>query len=72
MAKFDVTANLNELLSFIPVSDMEAYQDFESSNGYGGMDQIPFDDGILVLKSDEERFRKNVKTFEERFGSDED
>ena len=50
---------------FLPVSDMETYEDYEISLGYGGADQLMYDDGIVVKKEDEEKFTQHIKNFEE-------
>ena len=49
---------------FIEVSDMETYEDWDMGGGYGGCDQLFYDDGIVVKKEDEEKFRSHVKDFE--------
>jgi len=50
---------------FIPVSDMASYRDYDDAVGYGGTNQLDFQDGILVKKEDEDMFRGHIKNFEE-------
>ena len=57
--------DMNKLVVFIPVSDMDTYADWDDGMGYGGQDQVNLDTGIIVSVEREADFRKNVAQFEE-------
>jgi hypothetical protein len=57
---------------FIPISDVESYCDWDDEVGYGGMDQIIVEGGIVVLKEKEEGFKEHIKRLESYMVKDED
>lgn len=56
--------NLNKHLTFIPVSDMELYGDWDEDSGYGCVDQILMDDGIVVKNEVATKMQAHVMHFE--------
>jgi len=57
-------ADNSHAVVFIPVSDMESYADWDDAVGYGGQDQLSYNNGIVVKKEDEQKFRGHVSKFE--------
>ena len=55
---------------FIPVSDMLSYNDYDMANGFGGGDQLDYDDGIVVRQERADEFRKHIAEFEREYGGD--
>ena len=64
--------DMNLMVVFIPVSDIDHYADYDDRVGYGSMDQVFISDdnsilhrtGIIVSKDREEEMRKHVEKFE--------
>lgn len=65
--------DLNKRLVLIEISnfDVELYQDFDSMEGFGLVDQIVLEEGIVVERKDEDKFRKHVHDFLMTFEEDE-
>jgi len=59
-AAYDDDKPAKHQFAWIAVHDMDSYNDWDMSHGYGGAEQLSFDDGILVKKEMESEFRKNV------------
>ena len=62
--------DLNKELVFIPISDFESFEDWDSAVGSGGVDCIAFEidgvEGIIVSKAREDDWKEHVKEFENR------
>jgi hypothetical protein len=59
--------DLNKLLTFIPISDIEAFCDYDAAEGYGGSDMIFLEDGILVKTDVAEGMKKHVAEIEAKY-----
>ena len=57
--------DLNETLVFIPVNDIERFEDYDDAIGWGGYKHLVVDGGIVCKKSDEEEMKQAVTTCEE-------
>ena len=60
-----MTNDLNKVLTFIPVSDVAEYDDWDNETGYGGTEHLSGDGGIYVLSVTAEGMKKHVANFEE-------
>ena len=62
--------DISEKVVFLPVSDIETYEDWDEESGFGGTDQILDDDGIFVSTKREAEFKAHLVNFEKYATSD--